>query len=1762
MTSCAHVKLSSLIPYTTLALALTAMVLWHGSARAASTRNWSATPADGNFSNPANWDVLPATGDTLNFGATTIASLNNDFTGMSFGGITFAAGASAYTIAGNAITLTGNITNSGTNLETINIALTTTAVRTLTLTAGGGDLSVGGVISGTAGGILTAGAGTLTLSGANSYTGLTTVAAGITLKLGAGGSINSGNALTVTSGGIFDVNGNTQTLGLVNNAGAMTNSGASTTLTIGNGSTGAGSYTGAMSVIWNQVNTSSTITGSWSNAGSITLNSGGTGTMALTTGAINNAGTITHTGSGAATATISGLFGASVTGLIQSSVTSTLTFQGAQTFSATVTIKAGVLDVEGNAGTTNPLGNSSMLLGDSATTTNPATLQINQVNAAPNPITVQSGSSGVLKIRCPNTSGGFSVSGPITLNNNLTLNKSTAGGSFTVSGAISGTGNLTLAVDSTTGFTVGTGALNFSGSITNSGGGTAGVTVSGPIGTSVTGIFQTSTTSTLVLSGTSTYAGPISFPAGTSLGLGGGSLQQETIDIVDGATLSVSGSTTIGALTDSTTVTHTGSVTIGAFTLTVGGTANLNSSFSGVISGATGLLAKGGTGTFTLSGPNPNTYGGATTVSNGTLNLTKAGAISASAINVSAAAGNSATLNETVPNAITGTSSVALGGTTGAFNTLNLSLANNFTGAVSAGNDGNNMLTLSDPNAIASAASVAITAGTVNLLSNSTVTFNTPAFSTAGGSPTINVDDLDGTTTNKTLTISGILTPRSGGSVTITGKHGYTLGLTSITIDNAAAQASTLAPTTASVTVGNISNVIATTASVLILGGSAAGNAVTGAITDGTGTMSVTCTGGVWALSGNDTYSGATTISGGILRGNNNTAGQSSTSSNTVTLSGTGALGGNGIVSGAVTAGTSAKIDVRDGGVGTLSLGSTLTLSGTTALPNNLYFDLGDMAAGTDQITAVGLVTVTNAGGAIINLTQLPTVGGGAGTISDGTYTLITGAAGSSPAASYALASSQAYGKNFALSTLGNSVQVTVTSIGPAGPAAEFWTGAGGTLWTAFSSWNTDAVNNNPTNAPPSLGSNVTFYTTNPGAINLSNNIGQNIEINSLNFSTDATSAVTIAGAPNTLTLDATNANSNVAGNGITDLGEGVTHTLSSNVSLGNSQTWTVGPAGGTSAAALAVSGVISDFGNGFSLTKAGTGLLTLSATNTFSGGITLAAGTLKASNANAFGPITGILRLNSGIVDLAPSNNVTISNYGAVVGGNVTVLSDRGTASTTGLVHNLAALSIGTSTLTIDKGANVTMPYATTPRVVFQGSTTLTGNATFDAEDGVILILGNGGATNLSGNFNVTVKSNDGTGVISFRTAGSTTSRTSGVTTLLGGFMTVNDLQAGGPNCLGSTGTTLQLNGGSLDIQMNSTIAAYSTTIGGNVTILSNKSSNPSAGITHTLGALSVGTNTLTVSGGTGATTGTAGLTFGAVALNGNTTFNVTNSGVGAATLLTLGALNDGGTTARTITKSGAAPLTLSTAAASLINGTQVNIGAGTLNSNNTTALGSQAKVDVADGAVFGVGANQTIGALTNVTTTANTGSVTLGANTLTVGSTNNLTSSFSGAISGTGGALVKTGTGSLFLNGINTYSGATTVSAGALRGSGALISSAVSVAAGASIWPGVSTTGSPTTPGSIESLSIGTLDLTPGGKVKIVLNPSNVQGINIAGAACTLTNGSLSVGAQNTTYTPGTVYNIISCGSPIISTAFPPANVSLPSGLALQYSNSISGS
>jgi fibronectin-binding autotransporter adhesin len=117
--------------------------------------------------------------------------------------------------------------------------------------------------------------------------------------------------------------------------------------------------------------------------------------------------------------------------------------------------------------------------------------------------------------------------------------------------------------------------------------------------------------------------------------------------------------------------------------------------------------------------------------------------------------------------------------------------------------------------------------------------------------------------------------------------------------------------------------------------------------------------------------------------------------------------------------------------------------------------------------------------------------------------------------------------------------------------------------------------------------------------------------------------------------------------------------------------------------------GILTD---SLAFTKSGIGSYTLSGSNTYSRGTTLNAGTLKVSHAAALG--SGVVNLNAGsgaVLQLATDSSANAYNLTMGSSRFNTIVSDKATVGTVGIVHGLGTLSIGSSTLTINKGANAT---------------------------------------------------------------------------------------------------------------------------------------------------------------------------------------------------------------------------------------------------------------------------------------------------------------------------------------------------------------------------------------------------------------------------------------------------------------------------------------
>lgn len=463
---------------------------------------------------------------------------------------------------------------------------------------------------------------------------------------------------------------------------------------------------------------------------------------------------------------------------------------------------------------------------------------------------------------------------------------------------------------------------------------------------------------------------------------------------------------------------------------------------------------------------------------------------------------------------------------------------------------------------------------------------------------------------------------------------------------------------------------------------------------------------GTLTLSGSNTYTGATTINSGLLAINGSTAAGSA-----VTVSAGGALGGTGTVNGNITMAVGGGINLtKDNAVGTLNLGGTLTFNGTAANQNSLTFDLSSGGTTTDQIATTNVVTAATANSVVINLKQLGTA------ITPGTYTLINSTSGSSSNTSgMVLATTRAGGNVYSLTNTaagtGSVLQVGV-SAAIAGPAAAFWSGATNTTWETTTNWNTTATSETSTGAVPGVGTNVFFATTTPVAGNLGTTLAADYEINSLTYNADAAPTTIASAGGKMLTIDATGANGNTAGNGITTNNFSGTNTISAKVGLGNSQTWTVANSG-----TLAVSGGITDFGSGFNLTKSGTGALTLSGTNTFST-LTVSQGSVAVNTTGALNPATSVVLgdANTGATALSMSfaGGTSVSYSALTVASGITGATMNSSATTLPKVTGLTTLN---SPLTLNRTA--------TGNTGFEFVGRITGNGGGSGNDSLIFTNG-----------------------------------------------------------------------------------------------------------------------------------------------------------------------------------------------------------------------------------------------------------------------------------------------------------------------------------------------------------------------------------------------------------------------------------------------------
>ena len=890
---------------------------WDGStASSANNQSNNTNTAAQNWVSGGNWDngttsatrlatAFTATDDVV-FGGTA-ASQTITASALTIRNMTFGGGTDATGTTGTAYTISGTVT----------IALSSGTITTNTPT------TISSILGGGTSALTKAGNEQLTLTGANTYSGATTVSAG-TLRLGDGTTqptINS--TYSISAPATLRIQYNTATGAVAQTWTKYTGAGTLALATGKNNDSGWGAT-----------------------GGIITLGNTFTGTLRIEGGrvySVASTGAATNFGLGGATKVVVGTGG-------HFGMWESITIAAATAFEIQGT---GYGETGYEAAIRMANGSITSTINGSVTLTGNATVAAIGTGVIAGVIS-ETGGPRVLTLGTSSMPGLMSLTGANTYTGNTTL----AFGSMNISGTGSlgsGTYAGAIALNSTTGG--GTFTYNSSTNQTLNG------TISGA------GALTMSGASTLILGGSNNYSGTTTISSGT-LALANGSAISNTgtINLANTATatLRIDSDETIGSLAGGGAI--GGTVNLQDKTLSVGGTSS-SSSFAGVISGTTGGITKVGSGTFTLTGA--NTYAGTTIITNGTVVLSSTGTAPNTDITV---AGLSTLQVDSTGKTLksitvldTGILSVPVvaGQTTNLTGNLDLS---NVTGSMSlrpvfpGGSPiaGTYDLVTAVGSVVPASGAITLSAPTwaARTLAGSSVSVvggNKLQLTVGGLAASLVWDNVGGAGTG----IWSAATPADNNF-----KNGVVddvfYNADSVTFGDTAAGTVTLvgalSPSTA--TVSSTSNYIFTGA------GSIAGSAAL--VKSGSGTLTINTA---------NTYTGLTTINAGVLEAGTATAFGPATNASLLFGSGstgTVRLNGNNIsLIGLNTTGLSTTPIVENGAVGN----SVLTVANTTA--STFVGVLRDGSTGTLGLTKSGTGTLSLLGSASITYTGLTTVDNG-----------------------------------------------------------------------------------------------------------------------------------------------------------------------------------------------------------------------------------------------------------------------------------------------------------------------------------------------------------------------------------------------------------------------------------------------------------------------------------------------------------------------------------------------------------------------------------------------------------------------------------------------------------------------------------------------------------------------------------------------------------------------------------------------------------------
>jgi autotransporter-associated beta strand protein len=741
-----------------------------------------------------------------------------------------------------------------------------------------------------------------------------------------------------------------------------------------------------------------------------------------------------------------------------------------------------------------------------------------------------------------------------------------------------------------------------------------------------------------------------------------------------------------------------------------------------------------------------------------------------------------------------------------------------------------------------------------------------------------------------------------------------------------------------------------------------------------------------------------------------------------------------------VTLNPGGTLSLTGGATGGLTIGGTLGIGGTSA--SNLDFALS--STGADVLSVTGAVSFGTVGGDI-NLTSLA---GGTAPAFGTMFNLITSTAGDLVPADFTLETTALNidGTNYTVTLSASTASDEIVTLNQNNVALNFYlTGTDGSSWSKIDTFATDHTGATAQTGSLSSTSNV-FLTANSPVNYTSETLDGNYTINSLSFTAAATSPITLANGTATapLTIEAGSTFSDAANNiygtgiGLVVQSGAVGHTISANINLGSSQTWEID---NSSVNALTVSGTIGNGSTNDSLTKTGVGTLILSASNTYSGGTIVDAGTVALGTNNALLSTGALTVTGTG----GPGGTFDMAGFNQTVG----TLSDGGT--NTGTVTS----SSGTPTLTLNNASTFSgtisggLALAVNNNLTLSASNSYTGGTTLNA--GTLAVsnnyaLGGSGTTGLvldpsasatvqftSASPTIGSLASSGVGtssvVLGNSAAPSATTLTiggAGATTVFGGV--ISDLTLTNAAAIGNltvSGGTLTL-GGADTFTGTTIISSGGTLVLGNALALQDSTLN----YNNQGGTLSLGTQTaMTLAGLTGAQ---------------NLALTNTNS---AAVAFTIG--NNNVTSSYTGVLSGSGSLTkvgsgtFSISNADYIGATTVNAGILTISGGSVGSPTSALSINVG-----GVALNLTGGMLTAGTVDVGTAGGATGAGVSITGAASASFASLQiGSSGNTGGAVTINTTGTVSLG--NYIMGRDGGSGGGASATGGLIIDAGTVTA-----------------------------------------------------------------------------------------------------------------